>query len=113
MNRNSRTKEYLPTGIARFYIWTIRRQEEISQKIRLQMWAAVSAVLLMSLVLQLKLETVLEWILYAGLFIGASLWLLIERRRSWLLRITDPRLKAIAHREMLAYLKKKSRSGSF
>jgi hypothetical protein len=32
------------------------------------------------------------------------IWVLIERRRSWLLHIDDPALKDIAHTVMLAYL---------
>ena len=78
----------------------------------MNMWSAVSAVLAIALVGFVPLEMALQIIFIGGLATRALIWILIERRRSWLLSISDPELKAIAHRAMIDYLVKKMRSGS-
>ena len=80
---------------AEFYLWTIRRQHHISATIRTQLMSAVSVVLLFSILLPIRLETALYIILYTGLAVIGLLWALIERRRSWLLGIQDPVLRAL------------------
>jgi hypothetical protein len=66
--------------------------------------SAVSVVLLLSILLPIRLETALHVILYTGLTVIGLLWVLIERRRSWLLGIQDPVLKEAAHQAMIFYL---------
>ena len=95
---------------ADFYLWTIRRQNRISATIRTQLMSAVSVVMLLSILLPIRLETALHVILYTGLTVIGLLWVLIERRRSWLLGIQDPALKEAAHQAMIAYLKQRTSS---
>jgi hypothetical protein len=96
---------------ADFYLWTIRRQHYISAVIRAQMMTAVSVVLLLSILLPIRLETALHIILYTGLTVIGLLWVLIERRRSWLLGIQDPVLKETAHQAMITYLRQRTSFG--
>jgi hypothetical protein len=96
---------------ADFYLWTIRRQHYISAVIRAQMMTAVSVVLLLSILLPIRLETALHIILYTGLTVIGLLWVLIERRRSWLLGIQDPVLKESAHQAMITYLRQRTSFG--
>jgi hypothetical protein len=70
----------------------------------MNMWAAVSAVLVSALIGLVSLERALQIILAGGLAAGGIIWILIERRRTWLLGIADPELKAKAHRAMIVYL---------
>ena len=97
---------------AKFFLWTIRNQDLITRGIAMNMWSAVSAVLAIAMVGLVSLEMALHIIFIGGAATGASIWTLIERRRSWLLSISDPQLKADAHREMIDYLTKKTCNGS-
>ena len=89
------------------YLWSIKRQDQISIGVRTHVWSAVSAILLMSLLIPIKLEVALQIIFFGGLTACGLLWVFIERRRSWLLNIKDPVMKEIAHQAMVAYLKNK------
>jgi hypothetical protein len=93
---------------ADFYLWTIRRQNDISATIRTQMMSAVSVVLLLSILLPIRLETALQIILYTGLTVIGLLYVIIERRKSWLLGIHDPALKETAHQAMITYLRQRA-----
>ncbi len=97
---------------ARFFLWTIRKQDHITHWFAMNMWAAVSAVLVSALIGLVSLERALQIILAGGLAAGGIIWILIERRRSWLLGIADPKLKAEAHRAMLVYLCEKLQTRS-
>jgi hypothetical protein len=107
----SRGEAYWSRKRADFYLWTIRRQHHISATIRTQLMSGVSVVLLLSILLPIRLETALHVILYTGLTVIGLLWILIERRRSWLLGIQDPVLKETAHQTMITYLKQKTSIG--
>ena len=107
----SRGEAYWSRKRADFYLWTIRRQHHISATIRTQLMSAVSVVLLLSILLPIRLETALHVILYTGLTVIGLLWILIERRRSWLLGIQDPVLKETAHQTMITYLKQRTSIG--
>ena len=107
----SRGEAYWSGKRADFYLWTIRRQHHISATIRTQLMSAVSVVLLLSILLPIRLETALHVILYTGLTVIGLLWILIERRRSWLLGIQDPVLKETAHQAMITYLKQRTSIG--
>ena len=93
--------------IGAFYLWSIKRQDDISAAVIRHMWSAVSAILLMSLLIPIKLETALQIIFYGGLMVCGLLWVIIEKRRSWLLTIKDPVLKETVHQAMVAYIKNK------
>lgn len=94
--------------IAAIYIWSIKRQDTIAKGVLQHMLLAVTAILLMSILVPIKLEVVLHVIFFGGLTICAFLWAFIERRRSWLLTIRDPFLKASAHQAMVDYLRIKA-----
>ncbi len=93
---------------ADFFLWTIRRQRQIAAVIHTQLTAAVAVALLLTILLPIRLETALRAIFLGGMAVIALVWVLIERRRSWLLGIDDPALKETAHRAMIAYLKQKA-----
>ena len=103
----SRGESFWSRKRADFYLWTIRRQDHISATIRTQLMTAVSVVLLLSILLPIQLETALHIILYTGLTIIGLLWVLIERRKSWLLGIQDPVLKEAARQAMIFYLEQR------
>jgi hypothetical protein len=94
---------------ARFFLWTIRKQDRIAYWLALNMWSAVSALLAMALVGLQTLEMALWIILVGAIAVGSILWMLIERRRFWLLAISDAKLKAEAHQAMIDYLRAKLR----
>lgn len=96
---------------AKFFLWTIRKQDQISRFFAMNMWSAVSAVLVMALIGFVTLKVALQIIFVGGLAMGGVVWILIEHRRSWLLGISDPRLKAEAHQVMIDYLTGRIRSG--
>ena len=111
MQNLSLDETYWSRKRANFYLWTIRRQNHISATIRTQLMRAVSVVLLLSILLPMRLETALQVILYTGLTVIGLLWVIIERRRFWLLGIQDPVLKETAHQAMIAYLKQRATFG--
>jgi hypothetical protein len=92
---------------AALYLWSIRRQDDLSINLQTFMWSAIGTILLLSLLLPIDLETALQIIFFGGLTVCGLLWVFIERRRSWLLTIQDPALKESAHREMIDYLERK------
>lgn len=102
MNNNYKT-----SWAARFYLWTIRRQDLISTHIKLYSWFAMVLLLVMALARVIPLETALGILLIGTLAWGTLLWALVERRRSWLLSLDDPVLLQEAHRIMLQYLTRK------
>jgi hypothetical protein len=108
---NNQTDRPRPLS-ARFFLWTIRKQDRIARWLTMNMWSAVSALLAMAMVGLLTLEMALQVILAGGIAVGSILWILIERRRSWLLGISDAKLKAEAHQAMIDYLCAKLRSRS-
>jgi hypothetical protein len=109
MERNETNKASRKKTMAAFYLWTIRRQQHISDVIKTHMISAAAVVLLLTIILPLRLETALQIVLIGGLTIVALLWVLVERRKSWLLAIEDPALKDAAHQAMITYLRQKVR----
>jgi len=89
---------------SRFWIWTIHRQSFLARTILLYIWAAVSAIIFLSLIGRFSMEAALYGIFFGGMTILFVLWVLIERRRTWLLGITDPEVKHEAHEAMLSYM---------
>lgn len=101
-----------PKGrFAHLLIWTIREQNLIAYHVRIYVWSGVIILLLLTLSQKISLETALYALLVSGVIIGLGLWIAIERRRSWLLRINDPDLKQEAYDAMLTYLAQKTRTG--
>lgn len=99
-----RKKSNLRPTPARFFFWTIQKQDQITRFVTMHMWSAVSAVLVAALIDLVTLKMALQIIFFGGLAVGGVFWTLIEHRRSWLLSISDPELKAEAHRVMVDYL---------
>ena len=94
------------------WIWSIRYQDQIGYHIRIYMWSAAVMILLLTLSQRISLETSLYVLLIGGLIIGIGLWVVIERRRSWLLGITDPELKEEAYNVMLRYVAQRAYDGT-
>lgn len=91
----------------RFFLWTIRNQSFLAHHIQVYVWCGVAVILILALADKIALPAALQAIFFGGLFICAMIWILIERRRSWLLHIEDPVLRQTAHRVMLTYLDEK------
>jgi len=105
---NSKHIEKAPVKkMAAFYLWSIRNQDAIATQVRIHMWSGVASFLLATLLLPIPLEKALLWLFVFGASITAGLWIVVERRRSWLLRIQDPLLRDAAHRAMVDYLTRK------
>ena len=105
-----RHKPGLPHPIsARFYLWTIRKQDQITRGVVMNIWAAVSAILACAVVGLVSLQMTLQIMIFGGTALGSLMWVLIERRRSWLLGISEPKLRAEAHQVMIDYLNKRLR----
>ena len=94
---------------ARILIWTIHNQDLLAHHIRIYSWSSVAIILLLTLSNAISLETALHALLICGLVLGFGLWIVIERRRSWLLSIQDPEVKRKAYLAMLAYMARKTR----
>jgi hypothetical protein len=107
MSREDKNVIGLHSRTARFFLWTIRRQEHIRYLLTMNVWIYVYILLVLALFTPIRIETALHILLISGLALGASLWILIERRRSWLLGIRDARLRETAHRVMIDYIRKK------
>lgn len=107
MHRHRNFTEILQETRAAFYLWSIRNQDVVSRQIRIHMWSGVASFLVATLVVPIPLEKALTWLFVLGISLTAGLWVLVERRRSWLLRIRDPELKRLAHRVMVEYLQQK------
>jgi hypothetical protein len=104
----NRSKKNTGAGkTASFFLWTIRHQSFLAHHIRVYVWCAVAVILVLTLADKIALQAALEAIFFGGVFICAMIWILIERRRSWLLHIDDPVLKQTAHRVMLATIYEK------
>ena len=111
MNRQRHFTEIMQETRAAFYLWSIRNQDAISRQIRIHMWSGVASFLLATIVVPIPLEKALTWLFVLGISLTAGLWAVVERRRSWLLRIQDPELKRVAHRAMVEYLQQKIGDG--
>jgi hypothetical protein len=110
MSGETKTRADSPGRTARFYLWTIRRQDRIRYVISLNVWIYVYMLLVLAVFTPLSLDTALQILLFSGLAIAGGLWALIERRRSWLLSIRDARLRESAHQVMIDYIRKKTRA---
>lgn len=104
MNRNRRVSRNVTAAL---YLWSIRNQDAVAGQIRIHVRPAVASFLLAALLVPIPLEKALTWLAVAGGAFAAGLWVLIERRRSWLLRIQNPELRRAAHRAMADYLQRK------
>ena len=89
---------------ARFCIWTIRNHDAIAANIRIYMFAGVAVILLLCLGGVIHLKTALVSIFFGGVSICALLWVLIENRRTQMIRIEDPELRKEAHETMLVFI---------
>jgi hypothetical protein len=74
----------------------------------MNVWIYVYVLLVLVLFTPITIETTLHVLLISGLFLGGSLWVLIEMRRSWLLGIRDARLRETAHQVMIEFIRKKA-----
>ncbi len=90
--------------MARFCIWTIRNHDAIAANIRIYMFAGVAAILFLCIGGVIHLKTALVSIFLGGVSICALLWVLIENRRTQLIRIEDPDLRKEAHATMLMFI---------
>lgn len=90
--------------VARFCIWTIRNHDAIAANIRIYMFGGVAVILLLCLGGVVHLKTALVSIFLGGVSICALLWVLIENRRTQMIRIEDPELRKEAHETMLVFI---------
>ena len=91
----------------RFWLWTIHRQSFLARHFVLYIWAAVAATIFFAFIGRFSMESAMYGIFIGGTTILFILWVLIERRKTWLLRISDPEVKQKAYEAMLMYMKLK------
>lgn len=91
-------------GLAKWMIWSIRYQNYLITRIHLYIWTAVSIPLFMVFTGVMSLEAAILSIFIGGFAILFLLWLFIEFRRIWLLRVRDPEIRAAAHETMIVYI---------
>jgi hypothetical protein len=89
---------------ARLSIWSIRQHDLIVAHLRVYVWSATATILLLSLGNVISLSTALYGILFSILGLTILIWLLLERRRTILLRIDDAALREEAQVAMLAFI---------
>jgi hypothetical protein len=90
--------------MTQFWIWTIKNHNVIVVNIGIYTFTAVAAILFLVIGGVIHLQTALNAILFGGLANFAILWLLLEIRRSHLLKITNPELRQQAYEEMLVFI---------
>jgi hypothetical protein len=89
---------------ARFSIWSIRYHDLLVAHLRIYVWSATATILLLSLANIISLSTALNAILFSALSLAILIWLLLEWRRTILLRIEDPELRRSAEAAMHAFI---------
>ena len=89
---------------ARLSIWSIRRHNLLVAHLRIYVWSAATTILLLALGNVISLSTALYAILFSALGLMALIWLLLERRRTILLRIENKALRREAEAAMLAFI---------
>lgn len=89
---------------ARLSIWSIRYHDLLVAHLRIYVWSATATILLLSLAGIISLSTALNAILFSALSLAILIWLLLERRRTILLRIEDPELRRSAETAMHAFI---------
>ncbi len=94
--------------VTRILIWTIRHQDLLAYHIRMYTWCAVAIILLLTLTQRISINIALYAILVFGSTIAVGIWIAIERRRTWLLQVNDPKLKQEIHLVMLNYIGNKT-----
>lgn len=98
--------------MARFCIWTLYWQRHIAYHIRVFSWGAAAIVLLLALGGKISLETALSALMVSLISIAALIWLMIQARRTSLLRIEDPGLREAAHEAMVVLIQRRSLSAA-
>jgi hypothetical protein len=89
---------------ARLSIWSIRQHNLLVIHLRIYVWSAAATILLLALGNVISLSTALYAILFIALGLMVLIWLLLERRRTILLRIEDATLRKEAEAAMLAFI---------
>lgn len=89
---------------ARLSIWSIRHHDLLVAHLRIYVWSAAATILLLALGNVISLTTALYAIFGSSLVLFILIWLLLERRRTILLRIKDTALGEEAQAAMLAFI---------
>ena len=85
-------------------LWSILNQNYLVTRVHLYIWMAVGVLLFLVFAGILSFEEAMLSIFIGGFATLFLVWLLIEARRIWLLRLRDPKLRAVAHEAMMAYI---------
>jgi len=105
----TRRRKNLPRAthptIAKWCIWSVKKQTWLALRVSIYIWSATAAVVLFTLAGVIALKTALWSIFISGVIIFISIWLLIQQRRIWLLNIRDPELRQQALAAMVIYLR--------
>jgi len=90
--------------IERLCVWTVRHHDFVRSRVCLYTWTGTVTVLFFTIAMRISIETALSAILFSGLAVMMILWILIERRKTILLGITDPDLREQAYAAMLSLI---------
>ena len=105
---NQRKQPHVDPLLTEFFLWTIRRHQAIAAFVTLWMWSSVAGLALLAALGIISADSATKIICIGGFSIVGILWVMIERRKSWLLSIRDPDLKSRAHEAMIRLIALKS-----
>lgn len=91
-----------------FYIWTLRNHDCIISRITATVWFFSLSVIMLGLTNVIEMKSVMSILLMAGVAVSLSLWVMIERRRTFFLKLKDRELKKMVHEEMLVFIRQRS-----
>lgn len=92
-----------------FYIWTLRNHDCIISRITSTIWLFSLSVIMLGLTNVIEMKAVMGILFMAGGAIGVFLWVMIERRRSFFLKLKDRDLRKKVHEEMLLFIRRRQK----
>lgn len=92
-----------------FYIWTLRNHDCIIARITSTVWFFSLSVIMLGLTNVIEMKSVMSILFMAGAAIGLSLWVMIERRRSFFLKLKDRELRNKVHEEMILFIRQRQK----
>ncbi len=94
----------LAVKITRLCIWSVRNQSWLAGQIRIYVLMASAIIAFLALARVITLQTAMLASCGIGLFSAGMIWTLVHQRKSWLLNLREPELRAQAFEAMHAYL---------
>lgn len=91
-------------------IWSIRNQTWLAGQLRIYICAATAVIALLALADVISIQTAILSVFCGGAIVVATIWTLIQHRKTILLNIRDPEIRAMVHNTMVEYLHRTNHS---